>query len=297
MKILKNFHLSGAQAMMLSGLCFATMTVPVRMIGNQLPSLEKAFFRNMFAWFVIIAIIWAAPKHKRIFKSKNMPLQILRALLGVGAMSCFFIALDLTSLAKVTASSYINPLLITVGAVIIYHEKIRIHRTIALIVGFFGVLVMTHFALGIDKGMAYALVSCIFMAGVGLVIKRLSQIDPPDVTVFWMGAIMTPISFIMALPGWVWPNMYQIFLLIIVGALATFAQQLLMRAYKVGEVTEILPYDFLRLIWASIYGFVLFNEKPEINIYIGAAIILASAVYIAWREQISKRNQIAKLNY
>lgn len=82
--------------------------------------------------------------------------------------------------------------------------------------------------------------------------------------------------------------MYQIFLLIIVGALATFAQQLLMRAYKVGEVTEILPYDFLRLIWASLYGLLLFNEKPELNIYIGAAIILASAVYIAWREQIYK---------
>lgn len=288
MYIFKNIHLSGSMAMMLSGLCFATLTVPVRLIGDALPSLEKAFFRNGFAWLVIIAIIWAAPKHKRFFKSNNMWLQFLRAILGVGAMSCFFIALDLTTLAKVTASSYINPLLITVGAVFIYHEKIRIHRTIALIIGFFGVLVMTNFALDIDKGMAYALVSCLFMAGVGLVIKQLSQIDPPDVTVFWMGAIMTPISLFMAIPGWVWPNMYQIFLLIIVGALATFAQQLLMRAYKVGEVTEILPYDFLRLIWASLYGLLLFNEKPELNIYIGAAIILASAVYIAWREQIYK---------
>ncbi len=291
----KRLTINGPIAMALSGFCFATMSVFVRILGETMPSLEKAFFRNGISFFIILAIIAARPKQQRIFKSHNMPLQILRGLLGVGAMSCFFIALDLTSLAKVTASSYVTPLLITLGAILIYKEKVYLRRTIALICGFIGMLVMTNFALAIDEGMMYALIACIFMAGVGLVIRRLSRIDPPDVTIFWMGAIMTPISLILAIPSWVWPNLYQLFLLLLIGLLATIAQQLLMRSYQRGEATEILPYDFLRLIWASIYGFAIFNERPEINIYIGAAIILASTVYIAWREQVKKQKPIKNL--
>lgn len=264
---------------------FASMHGGVRYLSLRLGlhPFEIAFFRNLFGmlalapWFVRQGI---APLHTR-----HLGLHALRALLNVAAMLLFFTGLSLTPIAQVQALGFTAPLFASVLAVLLLGERMLLWRWTALGVGFGGALVIIRpGAQAVDPGSLLVLGSSAVWSFAIIVIKTLSRSDSSVTITSYMVLLMTPMSLLAAVFFWQWPDPEQLAWLVFVGVAGTLAQLALAEALRIADATTILPLDFMKLIWGSIIGYLLFGEVPGATIFIGGGMIFTAATYIAIRE-------------
>ena len=100
-----------------------------------------------------------------------------------------------------------------------------------------------------------------------------------------------PASFIFSIPVWKWPNIYQFLILAIIAVLGTLAQLFLNSALRRGKISFILPLDYLKLIWAVILGYLIFDEIPYQSIWFGGTLIICATTYIGIRESMISKNK------
>ena len=137
------------------------------------------------------------------------------------------------------------------------------------------------------------MLAAVFMAVSTLVVKSLSRTDSPNAIVLYMNLILTPLSLVPALFVWRWPGVADFGLLILIGLLAAVSHLLLTRAYTKADASAVMPFDYARLPFVAGFAFLIFGEVPDIWTWLGAAIIAASAIYIAQREAQVARQRAA----
>ena len=275
--------LRGALYMIGAGANFAIMIVIVRHVSAEQHPFEIAFFRNMFG--LAFMLPWIVRTGWEGLRTKRFRLHLFRALIGLSAMLCFFTAISLIPVAEVTALTFTAPLFATVGAVLVLGEKVRLRRWTATAIGFVGALVILRPGSAMLTPAALtALASAAFMAVAILTVKALSRTENPNAIVLYMGLLLTPLSLVGALFVWTTPAPETWPWLVVMGLTATLGQLLMTRAFATAEASAVLPFDFARLIFVAIFGFLLFGERPDLWTWIGAAVIIAATVYIAHRE-------------
>jgi drug/metabolite transporter (DMT)-like permease len=122
-------------------------------------------------------------------------------------------------------------------------------------------------------------------AGALLVIKILGRTEKSVTIITYMSLLMMPISLVAASFFWTWPTLQQLGVLIAIGVLGSLGQLLMTQALKEGDASVVMPFDFFKLIWATLLGYLIFAEVPDLFTWIGGAMIFGSAVYIARRER------------
>lgn len=225
----------------------------------------------------------------QLWKTTQFPLHCVRAVFHVMAMFSFFTAVSITPLAKLTALNYTAPIFAAILSVLFLGEKFRIHRWGAILFGFLGALVVLRpGVIQVDFGSLLVLFSSALWGITLVVIKFLSRKDSS----FTMSAYMSLLGTILsALPAWyVWqtPELGQWPILILIGLISTLGQLTLTEGLKNLDTTAAMPFDYLRLIWAALFGFVFFSEVPDVYIWIGAIMICSSGIWIAYRESTQK---------
>ena len=275
--------LRGAFYMIGAGASFAIMIVIVRHVSAEQHPFEIAFFRNMFG--LAFMLPWIVRTGWEGLRTKRFRLHLFRALIGLSAMLCFFTAISLIPVAEVTALTFTAPLFATIGAALVLGEKVRLRRWTATAIGFVGALVILRPGSAMLTPAALtALASAAFMAVAILSVKALSRTENPNAIVLYMGLLLTPLSLVGALFVWTTPAPETWPWLVVMGLTATLGQLLMTRAFATAEASAVLPFDFARLIFVAIFGFLLFGERPDLWTWIGAAVIIAATVYIAHRE-------------
>lgn len=229
----------------------------------------------------------------QLWNTSQFPVHCLRAIFHVVAMFSFFTAVGITPLAKVTALGYTAPIFAAILSVLFFGEKFRIHRWGAIGFGFIGALVILRPGLiEIDFGSLLVLFSSSLWGITLVLIKLLSKKDSSITITAYMSLLGTLIS---ALPAWyVWktPELYQWPILIVVAVLSTLGQLALTEGLKNLDTTAAMPFDYLRLIWAALFGFLFFSEVPDTFIWIGAIMICSSGIWIAYRERIQNKTDV-----
>lgn len=281
-------NLRGALWMIASGLGFTLMAVAIKFLGNRLDSFQIAFFRCLIGFVAILPFV--AGYGLPALKTRSLGIHALRGLFGLIAMFASYYAIARIPLASYTALSFTKPLFSTVLAVVLLQEVVRWRRWSATAVGFLGVLVMVRPGAGTFDGAAiFALVDSLSIAFLVTLVKRLPPGETPLGMMFYFGIF----SSLAALPPalWVWrsPSISEWALLIVIGVLGALAQSFWIRAYRAGEASAVAPFDYLRLLFAGVAGFMMFAESPDLWTLAGAAIIVISAVYIARRETQQSR--------
>ena len=286
--ILRGDAAIGAALMIMSTICFVSMQSLIRQIGEELPPVEVAFFRNLFG-FCAIAPIFFRQGFKPL-KTSRLQLHALRGALQGVSMMAFFTGVTMVPFAEATSISFSAPLFATILAVIILREKIRIRRISALLFGFVGVLVVLRpgfVEVGIGQGLLLS--SSLIWGAAIIVIKRLSTSESAATQTAYMGIFMTPITFLPALYVWETPTLDQLGWMALIGIFGTIGHLCFAGAFRRAESSALLPLDFLRLLWASLLGYFLFVEIPDFWVWIGGGLIFISATYIAFREaQLAK---------
>lgn len=280
----------GVLWMVLTGLCFVGVTGIVRHLGTELPAAQSAFIR--FAFGVLFLLPVLLPLLRQRLPDGALPLFMGRGLVHTAAVICWFYAMARLPVAEVTAIGYLNPVLVTLGAVLVFGEKLARRRIVAIGFAFLGALIVLRPGLReITGGHLSQLCAAVLFAGSYLYAKRLSQMAGAGLVVAMLSLTVTLGLAPVALVVWVPVDAVQLGWLALVAALATAGHYAMTRAFRVAPLSVTQPVTFLQLVWASALGALVFSEPVDPFIVLGGVVIIGSISYITWREARVGRRQ------
>ncbi len=274
----------------------AGLTAVIRVLAeNDLHTFEIAFFRNLFAFLIVIPFLrplrlssLRVHRPGRIFASSVV--QIL-------AIFTFFYAVAFVPLAELMAISFTEPLFLTIGAALFLGETVRARRWTAVAVGFLGVIIIVQPGTSAFQPAALvAIGAAMLYAGVGLLMKNLSERDSPVTILLYQNLFLMLLSLVPVLFVWRNPLLHEWPMLVLLGVLGVGVWLLFIKAVQIADASTVAPFVFTRLPMAALFGYLVFAEVPTIWTWIGGVIICASTVYIAHRESAAARHAAADLS-
>jgi drug/metabolite transporter (DMT)-like permease len=259
------------------------MNVLIRFAAYRLHPFEVTFFRCLFSLFVMLPfIIRSGPS---ILATPKVGFYTLRAVVGLISMLSWFYGITIVPLATATAVNFTAPLFATMAAALVLHEDVRLRRWIAVVIGFVGVLViMRPGRESLDAMLLLILLSAASSAMNNITVKYLVRTERPNTIVALFSVYLTPLSLIPALFVWEWPDLKSLGALVGLGVIGTLAHLSVARAYLAADASACAPYEFVRLPYAALIGYLLFGEVSDGWTWVGAAIIAGAAIYVAHRE-------------
>ena len=282
-----NFALAVA-LMILASAFFAGMAGLIRYGSEDLHPFQLAFLRSAFG--LLFMLPWLMRSGLGVLRTGRIGLISIRGLTAASAMFAFFWALSVMPLAEAVALSFTAPFFVTILAVIFLHEIVRARRWTAVAVGFIGAMIILRPGSGAIAWPALAvLFSTLMMAGSIICIKLLSRTESVNAIYFWMVLYLVPITLVPALFVWQHPTWEQFGVAVGIGFAGTVGHLLVTRAFGLADTTALMPFDFARLIFSAIVGFLFFSQVPDAWTGIGATIIAAAGIYIARREARAER--------
>ena len=264
------------------------MASSVKFLTTDLHPIIICFYRCLMG--LIFITPWVIKNNFKALRSNNLKLQISRSVINVFSMICWFSAIGLMHFEKAAALGFSTPLFTTILAIILLKEKIRFHRTAALIIGFIGIIVIIRPGLvPFEIGAGLLLLSAFTFSFVLIIVKKLSSIDESQTIIFYHLLFSTPIFFILSLFYWQDINLNQLLIFAFMGATGLLSHWCLAQAFKLSDTTFVMPLQFTKLIWASLIGLFIFSEQPDLWTWFGAIVIFISVVYITYREAFKKK--------
>ena len=234
----------------------------------------------------VLVFLIVLPRFGKIIKTSFPLLQLARSVFLMCATMCFFWGISNIGLAEATAIMDISPVLITLGAVLFLGERIGIRRVFGIIGALIGAMIVIR--PGSDVFSAYALFplgAAICYSGYNIITRFVGAREDPWTSLFYT-ALFGAIVFSAIVPFYWQPlSTFTITLMATLSVMATLAQWLLIKALSLGEASLLAPIGYIALIFATLWGFLLFGDLPDQWTVIGALVIVASGIYVWWRER------------
>ena len=268
------------------------MGVFMRLAQSDINVFTASFLRFGIGFVIILPYLFYSKFN--VYKTNNIKLHFIRGIINVPTMYVGFAALMFIPLEQIQALHFVVPLIVTFLAVFFFKEKIRLVRISALIIGLIGMLVMLRPGIiEINIGIYMVLFSSLVWSFIIIITKFLSKNDSPITILTYQYSLVTFFSFFIVIFFWEMPSLI-IFLYTFLAALSgTVLHLALIYSYKLVDLTLIQPFTFLSLIWASLFGYYIFGEEPDIFTWLGAIIIFSGVLIIFYRESYLKKD-IAK---
>lgn len=288
-------NVQGALWLVSGGFIFTCNGVMIRLLSEQIEGVQTAFFRAFFSVLLLAPMMLSG--RVKPWHSKRIVGHFWRTLMGTVSMVLGFYALSMLPLADATALGFSQPLFSVCVAAVVVGEKVRWRRWTATVVGFIGVLVMVRPGAGtLQPGALVALANAMSVAVSILLVKRLSDSEQPLMILTQFAIFSTLLLAVPAIWVWKWPDAWGWTLGIGVSVSATIGQYFWVQAFKAGEMSAVAPFEYLRLPFAVFMGWLIWGQMPEIWTYVGAAIVIGSALYIAQREAaLARERRLAAL--
>lgn len=267
----------GAFFMLISSLLFAGMGVTIKMTAERLSNEMIVFFRNAAGLLALLPwLVHAGASH--LF-TRNWRLHLPRAIAGLGSMYCYFYALAHMPLAEAVLLNYSAPLFIPLVASLWLGEKIQKRLWRPLILGFVGIIFILKPGAGLFTTTALvALAAAVFGALAVVNIRRLTRTESATRIVFYFSCISTLVSAIPLTWAWQPPGPTLWGLLAATGVFATLGQLFLTRAYAHANAAQVAPFVYTIVVFAGIFGWILWRETPDVLSVLGTACICLAGV-------------------
>ncbi|WP_434051122.1 MAG: DMT family transporter [Roseibium sp.] len=274
----------GALWVLLAAFGFTVMVTLIKFVGQDIGVFQILVVRQAVMLMIVApTILRGLPSS---LSTQRPGLQLARVLLATTAMLCGFTAFIELPLADVTAISFSRTFFITIFAIWFLGETVGIHRWGATIVGFLGVLLMLRpGAEGFIDPYALLAITGAGCAGMVMIVVRiLTRTDSPVTILTYQALGVGLIMLVPAIINWQTPTLHQWSLMILIGIVSWAAQLANIKGFKAGEATAIASLDYTRLLYATIFGALVFSQWPSVETLIGAAIIIAASIYTVRRE-------------
>ncbi len=274
--------------MFLSVCAFSIMDLIVKWSDNY-PLGQVIFFRGFFG---IVLYYFVIPKERirDFYFTKRPLLHFSRCFFGLAALLSIFTALRNLPLATVVSISFAAPIFTTIFSIFFLSERVGYFRWLAVFIGFIGILIISE--PGFSSLNVYYIFPVIFVLGMSYVaisIRQLSSTEPVWLISLFFSAAIT-IAGLLTLPfGWIMPNFYDLTLLSMIGFFGGVANLWLSQSYKFSEVSLVTPLKYLALVFAIVFGYLIWGEVPSGKTLIGAILVIASSIIIFRREIALKK--------
>lgn len=270
--------------------CTALDAAVIRIVGQTIHPFEIGFFRVLFA--LLLVSPWLMQRGFADLRTNFLPLHACRAVLKLVAQIAYFYAILVVPLTDVAAMGFTKPLFVSIGAVLFLGEIMRFRRWAAIIIGFFGVLIILRPGSGMyEPWILAAIAAAIGLAGVSLMMKFLAGREATSRILAWNLIISVPIALILALPFWTTPTLPILGLLLLQGGLGALAQFSAARAMRLADVSILTAVEFVRLPLVALVAYFLFEETSDLWTWAGALVIFGSTFYLVRRESHLARRQ------
>ncbi len=263
---------------------FASHDALIKTLGATYSVMQIIFFATLFS-FVPMAVSMLADRTPSNFRPHHPWLVMLRSALVVTAMSCAFYAFSVLPLAEVYSLLFSFPLIVTVLSIPILGEVVRAQRWAAVGVGLIGVLIVLRpGATEITLGHLAALTAAFCSAFGSVLVRKIGNEERSAVLILY--PMLLAIVVMSAAQPAVYqpPSLLHLAMMALVGLFSVIAQHLIILAYRAAPAGVVAPSQYSQIIWATIFGMVFFGERPDVWVAVGASIIIASGVFVVWRE-------------
>lgn len=266
-------------------LMFTVMNTFAKMLSVNHSVIEIAFYRNLIACMPFLILIFVFGRREILIIRSKPSLVGIRAAIGTVSLVTTFYAYSIMPMADTTALLFTASLFIPVLGVIFLKESVGPYRWAAIAIGFIGVLIMSHPSGEIYTfGILVALGAALLHATLQIIVRYLGRYESTETIAFYffvVGLILTalPLPFIA-----VRPTVAEIPLLIGVGLSGAAAQWLLTFAFRNAKAAIITVFNYSSIVWATLFGWMIWNEWPLPTVIAGAAVVIASNILMIWRE-------------
>jgi len=272
-------NLRGAAFVTVGAFVLIIMASLVKQLGKSLPVFEVLFVRFLAGFLLLLPVIWRLGFDR--LRTKKPHLHLIRGFVGFMGNLCFFIALIHMAIADTVTIQFARPLILAVIASVFLGEVIGWRRGVATVAGFAGVLLIARpFGGGFEPWALVAFAGTLFGSLVVTMIKLLSRTEPTLVIMFYFALFTTLFAAIPAALTWQTPTWTELALLVLCGGLGIVGQGLFTHGVGLGETSFVMPFDYLRIVYSFVIGFVWFAEVPGFWSFAGAAVIIASSLYL-----------------
>ena len=263
---------------------FAAVDTHAKFLTETLHPLQIVWFRQLGLLLGILVVL--AFRGVTILRTQHLGLQITRGAMAVGSASIFIFAVSFVPLVDAIAVTFVAPFMVTLIGAVVLREPVGIRRWTAVALGFVGVLIVTRPGLGVvHPAVLLILVAALLFAIRQILSRVVAEKDHIVTTVAYTAlvgsAIMTvPLPFV-----WEWPSTnLEVGLLVSMALLAAIAETLVIKALDVADAVVVAPVHYSIIIWATIYGFLVFGQLPDLWTWVGASIIVGMGLFTLHRE-------------
>ena len=270
--------------LMLAGVCFFSLGDALGKFMVATYSVgELLLLRSVAALVLMSPLIW---RSRGAFALIHRPaLQVLRVMLSISEIALFFAAAIYLPLADIITFYLAAPIFVTALSAILLGEHVDIRRWAAVGVGFCGVLIALRPSAGVF-GWPAAIALCGSVAFAFLMVVTRSLRGTPDIMLASMQFFGTVVFGIVMVPfGWLTPNLRDFGFFMLAGGLAVLASLRVNRSLKLAPASVVVPYQYSMILWAAIFGYLVFGDLPSLATIIGVAVIIAAGLYIFLRER------------
>jgi drug/metabolite transporter (DMT)-like permease len=272
---------------------FTVMFALVKALSETIPAGQAVFFRSAFAIPVLFAWLMMQGELAGAVTVKSKRAHVWRGFVGTAAMGLNFTAAGFLPLPEITAIGFTTPLLIVVFASFLLGERVGVYRISAVLVGLIGVLIIveprltfgemepTQDAMVLGVILATTAAACAALAQIQ--IRKMVQMERSSAIIFYF-CITASVFSLSTVGTWVWPNLPQFLILILIGVLGGVGQIMLTTAYRCAPASVIAPFDYTAMIFALGIGYFAFAELPSAQMLLGAGIVIAAGVFVILRE-------------
>ncbi|MGE0717869.1 MAG: DMT family transporter [Alphaproteobacteria bacterium] len=264
---------------------FSALNAAVKWQVALYPVGEVVFIRCCFALVpCMVLVAWSGGL--RAVRTKRLGWHVSRASLQFVSMTCSFFAYGLMPLADAVAISFASPIILTALSVPMLGEKVGVYRWSAVVVGFIGVLIIVKPSGDmLQSGALFAMANALLSAMLSIGIRRLSATES-SVTLVFYNAVTTFLISVVTLFffDWVTPAWQDVAMIACMGMSSFVAQYWWTQAFRFCPAAILAPFSYMSMLWAIGLGFALWGDVPTPSLILGAVIVAACGIFIAYRE-------------
>ena len=284
-----------AIALMLTAVAaFSGMDTLLKLLSEHYPPLEVVALRGAAAVpFMVLPLLFMG--RSSLLKPVRMGMHFLRALLQLFVLVTFVYGVHVLSMADCYAIFLSAPLIVTALSVPLLGEHVGWRRWVAISVGLIGVFTMLKPSASsfVSLGAVAALLSAVGYAFNSIALRIVTRSDSTVSVTFWMISLMTVMALCLAAPRWVPIHREDWLLLAAIGFFSAIAQHLLTEAFRRAPPSVVAPFEYTALLWGIAIDRVVWAVFPTSRVYIGGGIVIASGLYLIWREHARRAPPIA----
>jgi len=259
------------------------MGMLIKILGESISSHQLVFYRNVLAAIIIAPYLFR--QRLTHLKTKRIGMHLTRSICGLLAMYCFFYALAHIELANAMLLKLTGPIFIPIVAILWIQEQVSLKTYAGIGIGFLGVIVFLNPTAEIQFAAVIGLIGGALAAAAKVAIRKMSDTEPTARIVFYFAFFGATFSSIPLMTGEVYsPSPEQWGLLLMLGLVGTCGQFCLTHAYRTAPASQVGPFTYSSLLWASIAGWFFWGELPTVSTLLGAMLIVTAGIVLIYRK-------------